>query len=281
MSIQERQNQPKSLARLAAVRYLYSRAKRLRNIAIAVVLAVAILGLVASAVDSQYFAHLVSSLVLMSWLLDQCFLSRVRAALAEAARIQEAFDCFVLDLPWPPYRGLHRPTEDRVNQLAAAYNEKNGRPLQDWYPPSAIPDDPILAKLRCQRINCWWEIDLRKKWIDFGCMVFCGFGTILLLLAVSTDLTVAQFVGILAASIRVITWGLNEYNNQTAAINRLRDIHSFAEGVRADQLPSEREIRGVQDAVFDHRRSAPPVPDWFYEWHRRRQESEAGGVGDS
>ena len=278
MSIQERQNRSQSLALLAAQRRLYSRAKKTRNISITTVFAVAILGLVASAMDNQQFGYFLPSLILLSWFFDQRVLTtREQAARTEAAIIQEAFDCFVLDLPWPSYKGIQRPTEDRVRQLAI----KNGRLLENWYPPNAIPADPILAKLHCQRTNCWWDVNLRKKWIAVVRTFLWGFFAVVLLLSAITGITVAKLLAILASNIRVIAWGLNERDNQAAAIERLVGIHAFVSSFRAEQAPSPADIRRIQDAVFDHRRSTPPIADWFYWRHRHNQEQEAGGSLDS
>ena len=280
MTISERQNLPRAKALWAAQHYLYSRAKIFRGAASVAVLAVAIIGVIASAVDDQNIERLLPLLILLSWLFDQCMLSRMRAYRAEAAKIQEEFDCFVLSLDWTSYFGCQRPTEDRVKQLAAACSEKNRRPPRDWYLPSAMPDDPILAKLKCQRMNCWWDITLRTKWRNYNAWLFCGLGTLVLVLSFTTNITTAKFVGILAAGIRAVAWGVNEYIRQTKAINRLDNIHSFADSFRGNQRPTAVKIRGVQDAVFDHRRSAPLVPDWFYEWYRSRQEREAARFSD-
>ena len=282
MSIQERQNRSQSLALLAAQRRLYSRAKRMRNVAITIIVAVAILGLIASAADNQQFGDVLPSLVLLSWLFDQRVLTtREQAARTEAATIQEAFDCFVLDLPWPSHKGIQRPTEERVRQLALAATANNGRLLKNWYPPNAIPADPVLATLHCQRTNCWWDVNLRQKWIGLVRTLLWGLLAVLLLLSASTGITVAKLVAILASNIRVVAWGLNERDNHAAAIERLVGIHSFLSSFRAEQPPSPTDIRSVQDAVFDHRRSTPPIPDWFYWWHRHNQEREADGGLDS
>ena len=130
-------------------------------------------------------------------------------------------------------------------------------------------------------MNCWWGINLRQKWIDLGCLILWVLVAVFIAVSIYFGLTVASFVGVLAGSLRVMAWGLNEYNNQTAAIKRLRDIYSFADEFRGDSLPSATEIRGVQDAVFDNRQSALPIPDWFYKRYRTRQEREAGGVSES
>lgn len=276
MSIQDRQTQPDSLILLAAQRHLYSRAKRVRNISVMIIVGIAILGLIASVIENQQFAHLLASLALLSWLFDQRVLATKEHALrTEAATIQEAFDCFVLDLPWPSYKGVHRPTNDRVKQLAMTATDAG--PLENWYPPDSIPADPMMARLHCQRTNCWWDVTLREKWIGFLRTLFWALLAVLVLLSASTGITVAKLTAVFASNIRVIAWGLNECDNQAAAIGRLHAIHSFISSFRVEQPPSAVEIRGVQDAVFDHRRSTPPVPDWFYWWHRRVQEREAGG----
>ena len=51
----------------------------------------------------------------------------------EAAAMQEDFDCFVLDMPWPEHLGVARPTRDRVEELTRRANgaglgaERTGR----------------------------------------------------------------------------------------------------------------------------------------------------------
>lgn len=282
MSIQERQNHPQSLALLAAQRHLYSRAKRMRNAAITVVFTVATVGLVASMVDSQQFTQFFLLAVLLCWFFDQRVLAaRERGFRTEAATIQEAFDCFVLDLPWPSYRGIDRPTADRVRQLRIAATARDRGGLENWYPPNVIPGDPMLAKLHCQQTNCWWDVNLRKKWAGFVWTVLCALFVVLVVISVATELTVAKVIAILASNIRVIAWGLNERDNQASAIQRLAGVHSFVSDFGPERPPLASDIRGVQDAVFDHRRLTPPIPDWFYWWHRDAQEKEAGGSSGS
>ena len=189
--------------------------------------------------------------------------------------MQEAFDCFVLDIPWPSHKGIQRPTEDRVRQLAMA--AKGVRLLENWYPPNAIPAEPMVAQLHCQRTNYWWDVNLRKKWTGLVRTLLWVLVALLLLLSISTGVTVAKLVAIIASNIRVVAWGLNERDNHATAIEHLVGMHSFVSSFGAEQPPSPADIRSVQDAVFDHRRSTPPIPDWFYWWHRHNQELEAGG----
>ena len=282
MSIQERQNRPRSLTLLAAQRYLYSHAKKYRNATFALILINVALGLIASGVDNKHLAQSLTVFVFLFWAVDKLVLAaKERNARTEAATIQEMFDCLVLDLPWPSYKGIQQPTEDRLRQLETlSAKEKFTRNLENWYSLSGIPDDPILARLRCQRTNFWWDVDLRRRWRNWINGTFVAFLVLLIVFAGLTGLTVVKLIAILASGFRALAWGLNEHNSQSAAIKRLNAIHSFL-SKPGGTPPSIVDVRGVQDALFEHRRSVPPIPDWFYWWHRPRQEKEVGGVVNS
>ena len=278
MSIQERQNQPESLAKLAAQRLLYRYAKWIRTIGIALILGVAILGFAASVVGDQGFSHFVLLAVLITWFLDQQVLKRKESEFkTEAATIQEDFDCFVLDLPWPAHKGIQLPTSDRVKQLVsrATSKRKISEGLDDWYPPSSIPEDPILSKIHCQRMNCWWDVSLRRRWSKVLKVSFWIFSVSVLCLSVLTGITVAKLVAIIASNIRVLAWGRGEIKDQAETSERIDGIHRHLSSFTDEKLPSLADIRSVQDEIFEHRRSNSPVPDWFYWWKRDGQELEA------
>ena len=231
-------------------------------------------------VDKEDFSHFLPFFALLAWLIDQQVLKRREAKIkAEAAAIQEHFDCIVLDLPWPSHKGISRPTADRISQLAGAFESKDKahEELIDWYSPSKIPDDPLFAKTYCQRMNCWWDVNLRQEWNSSLKIVFWSFLALLLLLSVLTGITVATLVAIVAANIRILAWGLAENHDQNEAIRRVSRIHRFLSTFSEDNPPSPSDVRSVQDEIFEHRRSNPTVPEWFYSWKREYQEREAGG----
>ena len=182
----------------------------------------------------------------------------------------------MLDLSWPSYKGIDRPTCDRVKRLYIAARAKGAlQALEDWYPPDNIPTDPMLAKVHCQRRNCWWDVTLRRKWSTLVAVLFWGFLILLLLLSVMTGITVAKLVAILASNVRILAWGLGEQQNQAEAIVRVEGIHSFLSSFTAKKTPLPADVRSVQDAIFDHRRASSPVPNWLYWWNREEQEREA------
>ena len=99
MSIQEKQNCPESLTKLAAQRQLYHRAKRARNLGFFLVGLVGILVIAVFVTKNETFSQFVALVAMFTWFLDQIVLKPWESALKkEAATIQEEFDCFVLDL---------------------------------------------------------------------------------------------------------------------------------------------------------------------------------------
>lgn len=278
MSIQEKQNLPESLEKLAAQRFLYSCAKKMRNISILLILLVAIMGLIASMTEKQGFLQYVPVLTLLIWFLDQQFFKKRESRYkTEAATIQEDFDCFVLDLPWPLQKGLQRRTPDRVRQLAATVASKPEvfEELKNWYAPEAIPQDPILSRVRCQQISCWWDVNLRRRWSAVLRWSFWVFVVLVLFLSVVTGITVLKLIAITASNIRILAWGFGEINDQDEAVARVDRIHRYISNLCEGREISLNDVRRVQDEIFEHRRLNPPVPDWFYWLGRGRQESEA------
>ena len=279
MSISERQNQPRSLALLVAQRYLYSRAKRFRNTTGVAVLLTVILSPIASATDNELITNLVTIFAVLSLVVDKLvFTPKEIAARTEAATIQEAFDCFVLDLSWSLYKGIQHPTEHRVRQLNVRAAKKHTMLLEDWYHVGGAPDDPVLARLHCQRQNFEWDADLRKRWVAIVTVVFCLLVVILVVLAATAGFTVARVLAILASSIRFLAWGLDECLAQGSAIKRANEIYSAMFKPYGETAWSITDVRGIQDSLYEHRRSAPPIPDLFYWMNRERQEREAGGA---
>ena len=278
MSIQERQNHPQSLAKLAAQRLMYLRASKSRNIGIALILILALMGFTASILEDDRFGHYLPLFALILWFIDQEVLKRAEAAnKTEAAAIQEDFDCYVLELPWPQFKNIQQPKPDRVKQLSlmASKNREVADDLYDWYPPDYLTDDPTLCKVDCQRLNCWWDVNLRQKWIRVLNVFSWIFAVLVLILCVITGITVGKLVAIIATNIRVVAWVRGEIKDQAAAIERMDRIHGFLSGCTAEKPPSPSDIRSIQDEIFEHRRSNSPVPDWLYWRGRDLQEKEA------
>lgn len=266
------------MEKLAAQRLLYRRSKLARNVGMLMVLTIAVLALIGAVAQNKDFNYGVALAALFTWFFDQFFLKEIEGKnKKEAAAIQEDFDCAVLDIPWPAHKRVKRQTRDRIRQLAAQANKNSEivKKLRDWYTPSAIPEDKTQAQIHCQRMNCWWDVDLRKRWRTVLSVAFWVFVVIAILLAIVFGITVAKFVALVASGLRILAWGIGELKGQDSAIKNVQEIHEMLNAAEEDTNITGTQIRCFQDEIFDHRRTNPPVPEWFFWWNRDRQEAEA------
>ena len=275
--IRERQNKDWSLDRLAAQRLLYRQVKSVERCRLGLVLLVAALLLAGLSVAAEGFSQIATVAVVFLWFIDQVSLMPlVGRKKEEAAAIQQEFDCFVLDIPWPDHLGVARPTGDRVGELvrSAQHAGVERKELVDWYRPGDIPMDAVPAQLHCQRLNCHWDGRLRGEWIRCVRLAVLGFVMVGLILGVVVGITLLEVVLGVAAAIRLLAWLCVEQSTQSAARKRMRDLHAYLSRSEAENGPTTAcDVRLAQTAIFEHRRICPTVPDWYY--HLRRKAHEA------
>lgn len=276
MEIRERQNTPWALDRLVAQRWLYGRAKRVENLRLMSVLAVAVLLLSSLAVEADWYSQLATMIVVAMWFLDQAVMVRlVDGMKEEAAAIQEDFDCFVLNLPWPEHSGVERPTNDRVKELTRLAGGGEAPPeLIDWYGGDEIPVEPTEAQLHCQRANCRWDGRLRREWLWFVNSVVGGSVVVVLFVATVAGVSLLEVVFWVAAGLRLAAWLMTERRAQSIARKRMDKLRSFlSQADGRDGRWSLCDIRLVQASIFEHRRVSPMVPDLFYRFRRTAHEA--------
>lgn len=281
MNVRERQNDQRSLDRLVAQRLLYRHVKTIENWRLVSVLVTAGLALWGLTAEGETFGQVATVIVVLLWCVDQVVMVRWAGRMQEeAAGIQEDFDCFVLDIPWPEHSGVERPTQDRVNELARKGKKLAAvrKGLKDWYGGDEIPAEVLVARLHCQRANCRWDGRLRKEWMGSICCVLAVLGVVCLGVATLVGVSLLEVVLVAAAGLRLLAWLWTELRAQSAAKKRMGNLHGYLS--RADTQAGQMtlcDVRLVQAAIFEHRRTCPTVPDWFYRF--RSKEHEAMGRG--
>lgn len=276
MGIQERQNSERSRERLVAKRWLYSRVKVVEGWRLAFVMVVAAVALAGLGMDSDEFSRVATVVIVLLWGVDQAVLTRcAERRKEEAAAIQEDFDCFVFDLPWPEYSGVERPRDDRVRELERMVGKRSRarKGLADWYGRDDIPEEAVAARLHCQRMNCRWDKRLRREW---ACFLRLSAGSVLatgLVVAALGGASLLQVVLVAAGALRLFAWLVVEDRAQAAARNRVDALHGFLSlvGMQAGGL-TLCDVRLVQARLFEHRRLSPTVPEWFYWWRKPAHE---------
>src|SRR6266567_2811856 len=165
-TIAEIQNEPRQLQRLAAQRHLYSTAKRIFGVQLMLGVPVAIAWAltVVALPELRGFAAVWGAFVSFS---DVLWLTPWQKRLRErAARIQESFDCDVLQLPWNDIKTGKPPEPELVKEQADKYAkiQPGLPPLTNWYAP-VVSDLPLeVGRVICQRTNCWWDSKQRRRY---------------------------------------------------------------------------------------------------------------------
>lgn len=278
--IAEKQNQEKYIQYLAAQRQLYDEAKVWYGASLIIGIFIAVLGNGAFlAFDLEYAPALVA---LFAWLyaLSEPFIfphfaSRKRE---DAARIQELFDCEVLELPWSEISIGYKPEPELIQKAHDRYLIKHSPEARDklmnWYTnPELNTMNLGQGRVVCQRENIWWDAELRREYALKVIIATVILFILLLIVGVIADWSLREFLlGPLAFSLSILFIGLMHAVGHLQAAQRLDDLRDHANDLwkkAMEQAADEKELinlsRELQTQIFHHRSETIPVFSWYYD----------------
>jgi hypothetical protein len=283
--IPERQNEEHCLRALAAQRLLYSRTKVLTGVR-GVFTALLPLATWLGALRWPQLRHWGVALTAGWMVLDLTLLTRPEAHWRLlAARVQEWFDAYVMDLEWNTTLVGARPShEDIVDVTHGNLSDRQRVALTHWYP-QEVGRIPIgWGRMACQRMNAWWDGSQHRA--------YARTATTFVVIAVAlptigglwANPTLEQYLmTFVAPVIPVLTWGLRERDQHLRAAGKLDELRRSAittweNSLESRSEPDAKAARALQDQIFDSRRSCPPVFDWFYSFQRASREGSAADV---
>lgn len=167
--IPETQLESTQLKRLAAQRQLYSDAKVIQAVQVGLsILSPPILAFLV------FYFSLPRALAALSGIIITGLLSffdyRQQSLKGKAAKIQELFDCKVLEMEWREFMIGSRLEIETVEKYASKHRRRDPSyfKLKNWYSEN-VGELPLhLGRIVCQRSNCWWDAQLRRrytKWV--------------------------------------------------------------------------------------------------------------------
>lgn len=284
MCIGKRQNTQPQIERLGAQRHLYSEAKRVFAWQIALVGPLSIVSAVIAIYSLEYAAY-AALLGVVALVADDLWLDRRQERLREAAaRVQENFDCDVLQLPWNAIKlGAERPDPELVKRHWDAYQPMRALmpPVEDWYE-LVVDDIPLpLGRLACQRSNVVWDAALRDRYASWmsGSVTVLFF--LILLLGIYQGVQLGDLmIAVVLPLAPVVLLGIRYFRENRRAAKRLRKLKGVVQeawsaalaGQTAEQTTAVS--RALQDEIYENRRSSPVVFDWFYKRLRKGDQEE-------
>jgi hypothetical protein len=277
------QNTERQLQRLAAQRQLYAFAKAIfgwqliLSGPIAVASAFAVMAFPA-------FKGIAAGWGLLVTLADIFWLTPWQKRLRiEAARIQEAFDCDVLELPWNDLKAGSRPDPEFVKEQADRYQRWGQRmpSLSSWYAPVVEALPLHIGRIACQRSNCWWDSKQRRRYAAWIISIVVAVFLIVLCVAFGNGFTIEDFVlKVVAPLAPAFLLGIRQFYEQIEAAARLDKLKEHSERLWKDALAgkSKTEVtsrsRNLQDEILENRRKSPLVFDGIFKRLRPSYEQQ-------
>lgn len=271
--VPESQNEELQLERLAAQRYLYSCSKRLLGVQVLLSGPVA----AAWALAMIWRPELKGFATLWGVTITLCDLSWLNPYQVDwrerAAKIQEQFDCDVLSLPWNRIKAGDPPTPEEVHENAEKQvRTDTGSPaLTDWYPPEGGCLPLAVARILCQRFNCWWDSKQRRRYSQALGVIAVGALVAIIWVFFASDVTLPNFfLKVAGPALPIAVIGVRHWREQREAAARLENLRRHAERLwnealtGSDEAALTNESRQLQDEIFQNRKSNPPVFDWLY-----------------
>lgn len=272
-----RQNKQEELERLAAQRELYSSAKRI--FAWQAILTVVIPVILACfAIAFEKWAPYIAWYGIAVFVFDLVFLEPlITKRKVKAAKIQELFDCSVLQLSYSELKTVDDVTVEDVLKYYEAHQKisTNIELIRDWYPSPIGEVGLPIARIICQRSSCWWDKKLRESYCQRikGLILIIILGVITACLLAKTE--TIQLILIFSALVPFIQFTIKQYNDNVAMNGRLEELSKYIEKVWRDILAGnivdpelKNESRRVQDGLYDNRTQSPLIFDFFY-WRSR------------
>ncbi len=267
------ENKKKQLERLGAQRQVYATGKLIFWVQILLSVPLAIL----SSIVAIKYPSSQSYVALWGIIISVCDLAwftpwqdRLRDT---AAAIQEVFDCDVLKLPWNALKGGKLPDPELVacqSKKYAKWAHKMPK-ITDWYSVEVDRLPLYVGRIACQRTNCWWDAEQRRKYVT-GIIVGTSvvFGALFLISFIG-GLTLQKFtLNVAAPFIPALLLGIRQYQEHTATALRLDRLKDYAVEIwnKACNGDDEEVVtvmsRNLQDEILENRRRKPFVFDSIY-----------------
>jgi SMODS-associating 4TM effector domain len=281
-TIPQDQNTPGRLKLLAAQRQLYSEAKKLNALSIIISVPFAVVCSILVAILPGWTTSAALCGILVT-LIDLLYLSQQQKSLQEkAAKIQQRFDCDVLQLNWSNFNCENEIEPETINDASNRYiaKNKNYSALEDWYSVNVDKLPIYQARIVCQRANVQWESQLRRRYSN-------GIATVLTLLAVIVSLigliggwTIEKLLlAVIVPLLPAFLIGLRQYRENRDAAIKVERLRENAEALiretidkRLTQQELERKSYDLQAQIYDNRRRNLLIFDWIYSLPKNKDE---------
>lgn len=281
-SIPTTQNEQRQLERLSAQRELYSSAKRvylvqvIGNVVIPIALAIISFFEIKVAIITALFGT-------VFFVIDVILIApNISKKKSKAAKIQELFDCDVLKIPKSPLKSADDISVEEVLTHYEAHSkvQSNVEKVRDWYAIEVGSINIALARLICQRANCWWDKKMRNDYVNTLRGVSIFLPLILIVVGAILNMHFVSLVLVLSGLLPLFRFANKEFSDHMSATDRLNKTLNYIDKIWSrildnsyDKSKLDTDARMIQDEIYEHRTRSPLILDKLYWYFRPKSEA--------
>lgn len=279
--IKIRQNEPESIDKLAAQKQIYSDAKNLigwylvLSIPVMILLNIVVKPLLLNDSVGLGKIDLTDYIAVFALLLTIFELALVKPKVSQlkekAAKIQEEFDCYVLNIEWNEILCGNKPCGSDVRTFADKSDLKGNDRSKfiNWYTEGVHQVDSVRAALLCQNENLGWDISQRLKYVKLVNRALVAFIVVSLCAGFYADSSLRSLIlSVVIPSLPFISYAITNYHENREAIEKKKALKAATEKVDAIANPTSKYVRNIQNLIYWNRVNNSLIFDWFFEWYR-------------
>ena len=228
---------------LAASSYFTAKVKRLA----AMRLLLTVLIPVALSISSGFFPPIRVWAALYGIVISIVDVSIIERKLREwkidSAKIQECFDCNILDIAWNEIKIGSRPEREKISSASERYRQKRDDEFKDWFPPVLRVLPQRLARIICLRESTWWPTEIRRLYLSWLQGVFITLSILAIVVCVAARVSMDTLVlAVLAPVSPTILWFAREIRQQKETTATLEELLGKIENTWNKALKGELTV---------------------------------------
>lgn len=194
-----------------------------------------------------------------------------------AAKIQQLFDCNILELEWNKYICGQRPSLEDINHNTGRLSNV---PFVNWYDRAISPLSKSEATIICFRTNLAYDMDLRTIFVKIiDIVAFIVAISIIMMGFVQNEGIRDIVVFVIVPIIPMIKWFVAIRKQNVADIKKCISLKERIDDKleklsNGDEVYHKHELNQIQDGIFEHRKVAFKIPDFIYNYMRERLEGD-------
>lgn len=275
--INQRQNEEKCVAMLAAQRQLYNDAKKLDwTSTVLSVLIPFLLSCILLFVSKDSPVGVISYIVsIVSMIFSFCVSGHIKNKKRMAAFIQQKFDTYVYTMPWN--RRIFGDDKN-VSSEIAQYSEKilsnnaEKEKLKNWYTVEADRKPLNEGILVCQRENFTWDAGLRKRFRRLSIGVVVLLSGAVLIMGVILNESVIELLCRIAFWAPMLQW---LFETVKMLNDDLENLNELDVAINSKEEKSMEDLQDIQKLIYEHRKGCLTIPNFFYGYFKDNDEDRA------